>query len=369
MSDNQNQTSFDVALSFAGEDRTHAEELATQLRAYGIKVFYDAFEEHQLWGENLYTYLADVYGKKAKFCVMFVSESYAKKLWTSHERQFAQERAFKENRPYMLPVRIDDTEIPGLLSTIGYVDLRKVSVEHLTNLLLKKLDIPLSAQGRSAFPTIMLDLEANLLHDDEELLVIAGEMRNNLAVNVEPAFILEVPALKEDEDELSDLGKKSSPSIEERRQMNQLKKELSNAARTMEEIRRCINVLLRAQFYPVTDDADLMLAIKRISNFYAHGPVIQNTFKFDVYRENEPGVVKINLNRQELASVVEQIHCPEEVILGGHKIYLLELPPALLRDNIFPSMVMHFVFWHSSKFTDDKIVEMINPSFWCMARA
>jgi hypothetical protein len=368
MSDDHKQASFDVALSFAGEDRRYAEELATELRGYSVKVFYDAFEEHKLWGENLYTYLADVYGKKAKFCVMFVSESYAKKMWTSQERAFAQERAFKENTPYILPVRIDDTEIPGLPSTIGYVDLRRVSIQHVTNLLLQKLDIPISTPSHSA-TTLILDMDANFVHDDEELLVIAGEMRNNLSASVDPPFMLKVPELNAKEDELRRLEAKSSPSIEERRRINELKRALSVGTRRLEEIRRCISVLVRARFYPLVEDADLVAAIKRLQPC---GQPALNAFRnqFDVYREKEPGViVKIGLVAQELESVVKEIGIPEDAILYGHKIYLIDLPDRLLRGNILPSMVMHFVFRHSSELTDDKIAELIDPGWWCMSRA
>ncbi|MGP8049154.1 MAG: hypothetical protein ACLPYB_00960 [Desulfobaccales bacterium] len=34
---------FDVALSFAGEDRKYVEEVASNLRKMGIKVFYDKY--------------------------------------------------------------------------------------------------------------------------------------------------------------------------------------------------------------------------------------------------------------------------------------------------------------------------------------
>ena len=34
---------YDVALSFAGEDRAHAEALASSLRDNGARVFYDEF--------------------------------------------------------------------------------------------------------------------------------------------------------------------------------------------------------------------------------------------------------------------------------------------------------------------------------------
>src|SRR5207248_2119071 len=60
-------TDYDVALSFAGEDRAYVEEVARALSAAGVKVFYDKLEEADLWGKNLYTHLSDVYRKRARF--------------------------------------------------------------------------------------------------------------------------------------------------------------------------------------------------------------------------------------------------------------------------------------------------------------
>lgn len=57
---------YDVALSFAGEDRVFVEECAEILRSLNINVFYDDYEKEILWGKNLYSYLADVYKNKAK---------------------------------------------------------------------------------------------------------------------------------------------------------------------------------------------------------------------------------------------------------------------------------------------------------------
>src|SRR5216684_644847 len=113
---------YDVALSFAGEDRSYADALAEALHQRGLTVFYDKYEKANLWGKNLYTYLSDVYQNKARYCVMFLSRNYAAKLWTNHEREAAQARAFRENEEYILPMRLDDTEIPGFLQTTGYLN-------------------------------------------------------------------------------------------------------------------------------------------------------------------------------------------------------------------------------------------------------
>ena len=109
---------YDVALSFAGEDREYVESTAKILREKGLKVFYDKYEEAALWGKDLYTHLSDVYGAHAIYTIAFFSAHYARKVWTNHERQSAQARALEENREYLLPARFDDTPIPGVLSTI-----------------------------------------------------------------------------------------------------------------------------------------------------------------------------------------------------------------------------------------------------------
>ena len=116
---------YDVALSFAGEDRNYVEKVSSYLKRKGIKFFYDDYEKVKLWGKDLYVHLDDIYQKKATFCIMFLSKHYAEKVWTNHERQSAQARAFQEKNEYILPARFDNTEIPGIKPTTGYIDLNK----------------------------------------------------------------------------------------------------------------------------------------------------------------------------------------------------------------------------------------------------
>jgi adenylate cyclase len=129
---------FDVCLSFAGEDRQYVERVATALHNAGVSLFYDAYEQVSLWGKNLYQHLDDVYRVRATHCVVFISHAYSEKFWTKHELRSAQARAFKENREYILPVRLDDTQLPGVLPTTGYVSNK--SPEDLAELIIEKLN-------------------------------------------------------------------------------------------------------------------------------------------------------------------------------------------------------------------------------------
>lgn len=130
---------YDVALSFAGEDREYVEKVAELLKSYDIPIFYDAYESTTLWGKDLYLHLDEVYRVRSKFYVMFLSRDYAKKLWTNHEMKSAQARAFEERGEYLLPVKIDDTEIPGIRATISYLDARKYNPTELANIIAEKL--------------------------------------------------------------------------------------------------------------------------------------------------------------------------------------------------------------------------------------
>lgn len=130
---------YQIALSFAGEDRIHADQLARLLNKQGIRVFYDDFERATLWGQDLYRYLTEIYQKKAKYCVMFISNHYAKKRWTNLECRAAQARAFQENYPFIIPIKIDNTEIPGILPTVAYMSLKEDGINLIFQTLLNKL--------------------------------------------------------------------------------------------------------------------------------------------------------------------------------------------------------------------------------------
>jgi TIR domain len=130
---------FEVAISFAGEDRGVASRIAELLTKRGIRVFYDKDEQAGLWGKDLYKHLAEIYFAKARFCLVLASSHYSKKIWPRHEIQNAFARALQENHEYILPLRLDDTAIPGIPPTIGHHDLRHSSIEETVDLIMTKL--------------------------------------------------------------------------------------------------------------------------------------------------------------------------------------------------------------------------------------
>lgn len=123
------QFPFDVALSYAGEDRGYAKKLEELLRIEGLRVYFDGEEQPDLLGKDLKQRLADVYTKEAKYAVILVSAHYRRTRWSQYEWELLQQRMKQDlisrpNDPAVLPVRLDDTELGGLSEDCVYLDAR-----------------------------------------------------------------------------------------------------------------------------------------------------------------------------------------------------------------------------------------------------
>ncbi|MCP4612183.1 MAG: TIR domain-containing protein [Planctomycetes bacterium] len=131
---------FDVAFSFAGEDRNIAEELAIGLRAKSLKVFYDMFYKEELLGEDLSRLLGKIYRQASRFCVVLLSKYYPQKSWTRFELSQAQDKAISSRKAYIIPIRLDSTHVDGISSTTGYIDLREHSISYAIDVITKKVN-------------------------------------------------------------------------------------------------------------------------------------------------------------------------------------------------------------------------------------
>ena len=137
---NENDIYFDVAISFAGAQRDLAEDLANKVQDAGFKVFLDSFYTEHLWGKDLVVFFDDIYRKKSKYCVIFVSSEYCDRMWTNHERKSAQARALEEKgKEYILPIKVNDSELQGMQPTIGYLSIKDNNIDQISKILVSKL--------------------------------------------------------------------------------------------------------------------------------------------------------------------------------------------------------------------------------------
>lgn len=78
---------YDVALTFAGEDRSYAEHLRDELEDLGHAVFYDMAEQHLILGQDVEGYLGPIYASGSRFIVAVLGPMYGLKRWTMFEAE------------------------------------------------------------------------------------------------------------------------------------------------------------------------------------------------------------------------------------------------------------------------------------------
>ena len=183
---------YDVTLSFAGEDRKYVDEVARLLKEKDVKVFYDKFEEEDLWGKDLGIHFDTIYRKSAKYCIPFISKHYKDKIWTNYEIRNILSRAIENNEEYILPTRFDDTEIEGIRPTLGFIDLRHNSPEKLVNIILKKLGSPKTIAISEVFQEVRNDVIKLSLYTSF-ILGDFGHQNNGPVIKVQITNTIEGP--------------------------------------------------------------------------------------------------------------------------------------------------------------------------------
>ncbi|MBI4338394.1 MAG: toll/interleukin-1 receptor domain-containing protein [Chloroflexi bacterium] len=132
---------FDVALSFAGTERSLAQELYDLLEARGIHTFYDAAYPERLAAEDLNIVFEEVFARRSQFCVIFVSREYATRVWTNHELRSALSRQLIERGGYIIPIQVEDgVELLGIPATIGRLPLSRHSIRAIASIIAKKVE-------------------------------------------------------------------------------------------------------------------------------------------------------------------------------------------------------------------------------------
>jgi subtilisin family serine protease len=135
---------FAVALSFPGERREAVAKVVWALRDLGLpreSIFYDRFHEAELVGPNLDSRLQKIYHDESELIVVFISAEYENKEWCGLEWRAIKDILKQRRDEDIIPARFDDTDVPGLFSIDGYVDLRKRDPELLADIINQRLKL------------------------------------------------------------------------------------------------------------------------------------------------------------------------------------------------------------------------------------
>jgi hypothetical protein len=131
---------YDVAISYASEDKEIAQNLFDLLTEMNLEVFYDKDAEHRTLGSEAMGLLFDVFNHEASYVVILCSEWTIKKPWAEYEFRLAvnREERQKGSDIFVLPIRIDDTEIPFLTSKM-FAHCKKQSLREIADLVYKRV--------------------------------------------------------------------------------------------------------------------------------------------------------------------------------------------------------------------------------------
>lgn len=122
---------YEVALSFAGEQRDYVWAVNEALKFRDIKTFYDKDHAVELWGKNHTEELPRIYAQDTHLVLMFISENYVDARWPRHERRAILTEMTQREGAYLLPVRFDDSAVPGLDEAWHYLEASKFTPTEL----------------------------------------------------------------------------------------------------------------------------------------------------------------------------------------------------------------------------------------------
>ena len=132
---------FDVAVSYSRANENQVRSVVNALESEGVRVWWDQDNQAEAWGSNLETLFADVFANRARYVMVFLSESYTVSDWTRFELEVAQSASRSRETAYVLPVVVDEhvPAVVGLSRMIGFVSLRDHTAEEIARLLREKI--------------------------------------------------------------------------------------------------------------------------------------------------------------------------------------------------------------------------------------
>jgi hypothetical protein len=107
----ENPFDFEIALSFAGENRELAKFIAESLELLDVPVFYDEMFEANFLGKTWSAQFKAIFGEKSKLVVCILDKHHAEKIWPTFEREHFAPRVPDES---VIPIFLDDTKFVGI---------------------------------------------------------------------------------------------------------------------------------------------------------------------------------------------------------------------------------------------------------------
>ncbi|MEH2498977.1 hypothetical protein V1294_005456 [Bradyrhizobium sp. AZCC 1678] len=106
---------YEVAISFAGENRELARFISESLAALDVSNFFDEMFEANFLGKAWSEQFKEIFSKRSKYVLVLLDQYHAKKIWPTFEREHFTPRIQDES---VIPIFLDDTKFVGIPSDI-----------------------------------------------------------------------------------------------------------------------------------------------------------------------------------------------------------------------------------------------------------
>lgn len=109
------ETKLDIAISFAGENRELARQIAKRLSDLDVSVYFDEDYEAKYLGKRLGAEFEAAFATRSRFVVCILDHNHLNKIWPTFERDVFLPRFQKQEA---IPIYLDDTIFPGISSDL-----------------------------------------------------------------------------------------------------------------------------------------------------------------------------------------------------------------------------------------------------------
>lgn len=116
-----NEFIYDVAISFAGENRELAGFIVDSLRKSDYEVFFDEFYEANYLGTSWESHFEKIFNKESRYVICILDKYHKEKIWTTFERDCFSER-IKDGA--VIPIFLDNTKFKSITSDIACLEFK-----------------------------------------------------------------------------------------------------------------------------------------------------------------------------------------------------------------------------------------------------
>lgn len=115
--DTQTRT-YDIALSYASEQKQMVSRVAAILETEGLKVFFAPDRQGQFAADNMISRFYQIFRYQSRYTAAFVTEDYLRKEYTMFEAESAQLSDRYGRKNHLIPICFGEATLPGLDSDI-----------------------------------------------------------------------------------------------------------------------------------------------------------------------------------------------------------------------------------------------------------